>query len=1018
MRLAGIAAQQGSAGFNTLNEAINRQGGAADMAAAKTRGLPGAINNLQNQAETAAVSLYELVDGPLADLADFSADGIEKVPGALKAVADAAAPVGTAVGGALSVIPGDVQAALAALVALRVTGLGDSLTSRVVSTGGTMRSLGETLALTSMYARDSVTANGVMGASMQGVGKIAGGMKTALGGVVSMLGGPWMIGLAAAGLGVSRWMQSNAEAAQAVAQHKADVDTLATSLDQVTGAVTEATRATEAKKLADEGAFAAGREFGLSEQTITNAAMGNADAQRTVDDAMRARLATTAESIASNEVLRENIERGGITVGDFTNALMLNQGALDKLSAAGIDTGWVLRHRTEDMVTLSDAVGASNGRITEAQTKFNELAAATGKAGLTAQTTSEAMRLMGDAIVSVPDNKTIVVSSLTDPARAELERLGFTIAAIPGSKDLKVTSPGALDLITVLETLGMTVTSLPGGHIEITDTTDENIAAINALTGKVHEPKNGTVTINSADVDRARGHVNDLNNIKTQSTHTVIIGTVNRGGNDVATDGITVGQHYADGGIRSFADGGTLPSQAVIERPHGARGLVQWAESETEGEAFIPLAPSKRKRSLSIWAEVGQMLGALDPNKGDPGPILSFAEGGIMASGLINFAKGVEGKPYVWGGVNFGDCSGAVSSLANYVSGRPPFGSRFATGNEGQALRERGFLPGRGGAGDLRVGWYNGGPYGGHTSATLPNGVNFEMGGARGNGQYGGQAVGADWGQYTDHAYLPMDRFADIDAAVSGDATSAIAARLGTGNPDMPNDPGSPAAQSLTISGTTAEGGHGTPVYVTNWPGSGVNSSGPGVASQVEATIPGGFIEGMSVAGMIANAVGRPDLVKVEQFANGGFSGLENHTAQIVPGGSWRVWGEPETGGEAYIPLASHKRARSTAILAETAKRFGYKLGAGVNLAGSALIGGGLDTGWGGPSLSDIGIDGGALRENLQPGLNAEAEKFGQYVAAAAAQFLGEVQHSVDGTLAQVDAGKSQLRQAFSGALI
>jgi len=59
-------------------------------------------------------------------------------------------------------------------------------------------------------------------------------------------------------------------------------------------------------------------------------------------------------------------------------------------------------------------------------------------------------------------------------------------------------------------------------------------------------------------------------------------------------------------------------------------------------------------------------------------------------------------------------------------------------------------------------------------------------------------------------------------------------------------------------------------------------------------------------------------------FANGG---IENHTAQIAkPSSTLRVWAEPETGGEAYIPLASSKRARSTAILDEVAGKFGYQL--------------------------------------------------------------------------------------------
>lgn len=57
----------------------------------------------------------------------------------------------------------------------------------------------------------------------------------------------------------------------------------------------------------------------------------------------------------------------------------------------------------------------------------------------------------------------------------------------------------------------------------------------------------------------------------------------------------------------------------------------------------------------------------------------------------------------------------------------------------------------------------------------------------------------------------------------------------------------------------------------------------------------------------------------VDYYANGGVA--ESHTAQIAPAGAWRVWAEPETGGEAYIPLAASKRERSLAVWAETGKR-------------------------------------------------------------------------------------------------
>jgi len=72
-------------------------------------------------------------------------------------------------------------------------------------------------------------------------------------------------------------------------------------------------------------------------------------------------------------------------------------------------------------------------------------------------------------------------------------------------------------------------------------------------------------------------------------------------------------------GLLAYAMGGMyLPSQATIQQPVGARGLVQWAEPSTKGEAFIPLAPEKRPRSLAIWEQTGRMLGA-------------FALGGILS---------------------------------------------------------------------------------------------------------------------------------------------------------------------------------------------------------------------------------------------------------------------------------------------------------------------------------------------------------------------------------------------------
>jgi hypothetical protein len=78
----------------------------------------------------------------------------------------------------------------------------------------------------------------------------------------------------------------------------------------------------------------------------------------------------------------------------------------------------------------------------------------------------------------------------------------------------------------------------------------------------------------------------------------------------------------------------------------------------------------------------------------------------------------------------------------------------------------------------------------------------------------------------------------------------------------------------------------------------------------------------------------------VERFALGGF----RPSAHIVPAGANRIlYGEPETGGEAFIPLAPAKRTRSLSILNETARRMGQRVTAmadGGILAGTAAGGG------------------------------------------------------------------------------
>jgi hypothetical protein len=80
------------------------------------------------------------------------------------------------------------------------------------------------------------------------------------------------------------------------------------------------------------------------------------------------------------------------------------------------------------------------------------------------------------------------------------------------------------------------------------------------------------------------------------------------------------------------------------------------------------------------------------------------------------------------------------------------------------------------------------------------------------------------------------------------------------------------------------------------------------ITIKVKADIPAGLSMGYLM---------RADGGVVERYASGGIRS-EQHDAQMARAGAWRVWAEPETGGESYIPHAPSKRARSVEVLRKT----------------------------------------------------------------------------------------------------
>lgn len=152
---------------------------------------------------------------------------------------------------------------------------------------------------------------------------------------------------------------------------------------------------------------------------------------------------------------------------------------------------------------------------------------------------------------------------------------------------------------------------------------------IKSLKGKVVEAK---AKGDTKEVERLQKKIRELRgkkvtieaNVRKTGPSKITIRSVGGGVYKIGTS-----YFQADGGIlatladgrvvQRFADGGFEDHQAQIA-PAGRGGAVRvWAEGETGGEAYIPLAASKRTRSREIWRETGKRLGMTE-----------MADGGLL----------------------------------------------------------------------------------------------------------------------------------------------------------------------------------------------------------------------------------------------------------------------------------------------------------------------------------------------------------------------------------------------------
>lgn len=324
MRFASIAAGKTADDFNALRESVTRQGQAAEVAAAQTKGLPGALERLANTKEDLTLGLFEALQDDLVAAADAGTaalgkigpaaeSGIHLASGAVHGLVTALTPVaglastlatdftGPLLGIATVMalknwtdFPTKIQQATQSMVTMK-QGVADlqeyyrkghkaisefdaKTQYMITSSNGLTQALGrsreafssgsgtmQVAAKRYFYAGNTI-ASGAAKIGNAAAGAAKGGlslMKSAAGGLVGALGGPWAVGIMAAGAVIGGFVEANHAATEAqrklASATKATKDAQAALSKEVsgtTGALTD-----QAKKAAGELADATLTQF-------------------------------------------------------------------------------------------------------------------------------------------------------------------------------------------------------------------------------------------------------------------------------------------------------------------------------------------------------------------------------------------------------------------------------------------------------------------------------------------------------------------------------------------------------------------------------------------------------------------------------------------------------------------------------------------------------------------------------------------------------------------------------------
>lgn len=441
------------------------------------------------------------------------------------------------------------------------------------------------------------------------------------------------------------------------------------------GLINENVRAVAAKNLAESGALDIARQYGIDLALVTEAYLGNAEAAREVEAAVTARNKAMAESgafdEASAEALRENAEQHAALMGVIREGTSATNDAIEKSKMLAEATGKTAEASQSDVAAKQEQAQAIARARAEMQAMID---AATEAAEQTLRLSGSQIGLesaIAAAEKTISKNKKTL--DLTTEAGRENQKALDNIAASSIAVTKAMASQGAAsDEITAATKRGREAWER---HARQLGMSEEKVKEFSAQLFAVPAEVSSEVKLHSQAAKRSAEEWRRIIAGLPVSKQTEIQAALDRG--DVAaaeaalnrvarsrTAHVKVAMNGVGplgAGMRpyaTFATGGLvrdLPNRHVAHiAPAGAWRV--FAEPETKGEAYIPLANDwRRPRAQQILRETAQLIG-----------VQTFATGGVVTPPVSRV--GTTGSSVVVGDVIVHAAGVTVDDVARELS--------------------------------------------------------------------------------------------------------------------------------------------------------------------------------------------------------------------------------------------------------------------------------------------------------------------------------------------------------------